>query len=88
MMLKTTKCQNAANTDRFDEINKEAHAIDVEFDNSYGGKNFLETGCFLNPNVASVCLADTQKALDGYEGIKERMMPSGKTKAEPKIRYR
>ena len=62
------------------KLNKEAHAIDVEFDNSYGGKNFLETGCFLNPNVASVCLADTQKALDGYEGIKERMNALWKNK--------
>jgi hypothetical protein len=63
------------------KLNKEAHAIDVEFDNSYGGKNFLETGCFLNPNVASVCLADTQKALDGYEGIKERMNALWKNKS-------
>jgi hypothetical protein len=62
------------------EINKEAHAIDVEFDNSYGGKNFLQTGCFLSPDVASRCVTDTQKALDGYEGIKERMNALWKNK--------
>jgi hypothetical protein len=55
------------------ELNKEAHAIDVEFENSYGGKNFLQTGCFLSPDVVGVCLADTQKALDSNEGVIERM---------------
>lgn len=64
------------------KLNKEAHEIDVEFDNSYGGKNFLGTGCFLNPNVASVCLADTQKALEGYEGVIGRMSTFWKAKGE------
>ena len=64
------------------KLNKEARAIDVDFDNSYGGKNFLDTGCFLNPNVASTCLADTQKALDGYEGVIGRMSALWKNKGE------
>lgn len=64
------------------KLNKEAHAIDVEFDNSYGGKNFLETGCFLNPNAASVCLADTQKAIDGYKEVSERMSTLWKNKGK------
>ena len=54
------------------ELNKEARAIDVEFNNSYGGKNLLQTGCFLSPDVASVCVTDTQKALDGFKGFIER----------------
>ncbi len=54
------------------ELNKQAHAIDIEFDNSSGGKNFLQTGCFLSPDVASVCVTDTQKALDGFKGFIER----------------
>ena len=62
------------------ELNKAAHAIDVEFNNSYGGKNFLGTGCFSNPDVAGECLADTQKALDGFEGIKTRMNALWKNK--------
>lgn len=62
------------------ELNKAAHAIDVEFDNSYGGKNFLGTGCFSSPDVAGVCLADTQKALDGFEGVKTRMNALWKNK--------
>jgi len=62
------------------ELNKKVHAIEVEFDNSYGGKNFLETGCFLSPDVAGMCLADTQKALDGFEGVKERMSALWKSK--------
>jgi len=62
------------------ELNKAAHAIDVEFDNSYGGKNFLGTGCFSRPDVAGECLADTQKALDGFEGIKTRMNALRKNK--------
>jgi hypothetical protein len=54
------------------EVNKQAHAIDIEFDNSYGGKNFLQTGCFLSPDVSGVCATDTQKALDGFKGFIER----------------
>lgn len=64
------------------ELNKEAHAIDVEFDSSYGGKNFLKTGCFLSPDAAGVCLADTQKALDGFEGVIQRMNTFWKSKGE------
>lgn len=54
------------------EVNKQAHAIDNEFDNSYGGKNFLQTGCFLSPDVSGVCATDTQKAVDGFKGVIER----------------
>jgi len=64
------------------ELNKEAHAIDVEFENSYGGKNFLQAGCFLSPDVVGVCLADTQKALDSNERVIERMNTLKKSRYE------
>ena len=60
-------------------LNKEAHVIDVEFENSYGGKNFLGTGCFKNAESAGVCQGDTQKALDKFIEIKARMSAFWKT---------
>jgi hypothetical protein len=54
------------------ELNKQAGVVDSEFDHSYGGKNFLQTGCFLSPDFASECVTDTQKALDGAKAVISR----------------